>query len=333
VRHKAGILSAQEEWPLANVANPDLKWETTETVNAGVDFAFLNNRFSGTVEVFHRETNDLLFQLPTIQPAPNAQYWTNIDASIINKGAEVSLNAVVLNQKSLHWDLGVNATFLKNRFTNYSGAPILTGRISGSGLGGGIPVQLLTKDQPLFVYRLRDYLGLDHDGVALYSTEATYKGNPNPNFLLGINTSLAYESFDFNANLNGAFGHKLYNNTSLVNLSPSTLAISRNASDEVGLSNESLNNAVVLSDRFLENGNYLRLSNATLGYTFGNLGSKIKNLRLYLTGQNIFVITKYTGFDPEVNTDKQTNGVPSFGIDYQSYPLPRTIIFGLNVSL
>lgn len=318
---------------LANVANPNLKWETTETVNLGLDFAFAGNRLSGTIELFDRKTKDLLFQLPTIQPAPNAQYWTNIDATIINKGIELGLNATLISKKSLNLEVGVNATALTNKFTNYTGAPILTGRISGSGLGGGIPVQLLTNDQPLFIYNLRDYLGLDQNGAAIYSETATYQGTPNPKYLLGFNAALTSGKFDFSANFFGTFGHKLFNNTALVNLSPSTLATGRNASDKVGLSNESMNNAVVLSDRFLENGNNLRLSNATIGYNFGNIGKAFKGLRLYITGQNLFVITKYTGFDPEVNTDKVTNGVPSFGIDYQSYPAPRTFVFGINTSL
>lgn len=317
---------------LANVANPDLRWESSETYNAGVDFSLLRGRLSGTLDIFDKRTNDLLFQLPAIQPAPNAQYWTNIDGTIINRGVELGVNGVLID-KVVKWDLGFNATALNNKFTNYNGAPILTGRVSGSGLGGGIPIEVLANDQTLFVYKLRQYQGLNSLGVAQYSNTAEYSGDPNPDFLLGINTSVSYKKFDFSANFNGAFGHKVYNNTRLANMSPSTLSISRNTSAEVGLSNESLSNANVLSTRFLEKGDYLRLNNSTIGYTFGNINSSLRNLRVYTTGQNLFLITKYSGFDPEVNTDKQTAGVPSFGIEYQPYPTARTFIFGLNVSL
>src|SRR5690606_37417314 len=136
---------------LNNVANPDLRWETTETYNIGLDFAFFDSRLSGAIEYFDKRTHDLLFQLPTLQPAPAAQFWTNLPATIKNNGAELTLNYTAIRNENLVWDISTNATFLRNQFTGYSGAPVLTGEIHGSGLPGNYAQQLIN-NQPLFSF-------------------------------------------------------------------------------------------------------------------------------------------------------------------------------------
>jgi len=173
--------------------------------------------------------------------------------------------------------------------------------------------------------------GLDSIGKALYSNAKEYVGDPNPKVLLGFYSNLKMGKLSFNVSFNGAFGQKVYNNTNMVNLAPTNLNIGRNSTPEIGLGNESIKNTNVVSTRFLENGDYLRLSNASLIYDLGSL-SGFKNISISITGQNLLLFTKYKGFDPEVNTDKSVNGVPSFGIDYGAYPSARTIMIGINTN-
>ncbi|MCH7408119.1 SusC/RagA family TonB-linked outer membrane protein [Belliella sp. DSM 111904] len=317
---------------LANVANPNLRWETTETYNVGVDFTFFNHRLAGSIEYFDKSTKDLLFQLPTIQPAPAATYWTNLPATIRNNGVEIMLNALVKETTDFTWEMGANATFLRNIFENYTGAPVLTGQINGNGLGGGSNSQQLINGQPLFTFKMLEFLGFDESGAALYSDEQMIVGNPNPNFLLGVNSNLVYKKFSLNFSLNGVFGHQVYNNTANALITAANFGLGRNTSSEIGLGNESLSNANVVSTRFLESADYLRLQNMSIAYNVGAIKNAFNNVRVSLTGQNLFLITNYSGFDPEVNTNRGVGGVPSFGIEYIPYPAARTFLLGINAS-
>ena len=316
---------------LNNVANPDLKWETTETYNVGLDFAFFDSRLSGSVEYFDKRTKDLLFQLPALQPAPAAQFWTNLPATIRNHGAELTLHYTAVRNEHLVWDIGANATLLKNRFSGYQGAPILTGQIHGSGLPGNFSQQLLN-NQPLFVFYMPRFEGFDDNGMSIHSEQSEIVGDPNPNFLLGFSTSVDYKKFSLAASLNGVFGQQIYNNTANAVITAANLGLGRNTSSAIGLGKESVANGNVMSTRFLESGNYLRLQNLSLSYNVGDYKDWVKNVRLSLTGQNLFVITNYSGFDPEVNTNKGVNGVSSLGIEYAPYPTARTFLLGLTAS-
>lgn len=316
---------------LNNVANPDLRWETTETYNIGLDFAFFDSRLSGAIEYFDKRTHDLLFQLPTLQPAPAAQFWTNLPATIKNNGAELTLNYTAIRNENVVWDISTNATFLRNQFTGYSGAPVLTGEIHGSGLPGNYAQQLIN-DQPLFSFYMPYFEGVDADGVSQHSATSEVVGDPNPNFLMGLSTSVDYKKFSLSASFNGVFGHQLYNNTANAIITAANLGLGRNTSPEIGLGNESVANANVMSTRFLETGNYMRLQNMSLSYNLGSYRDWINNVRVSLTGQNLFVLTKYSGFDPEVNTNKTVSGVPSLGIEYIPYPTARTFMLGLTAS-
>jgi iron complex outermembrane receptor protein len=135
--------------------------------------------------------------------------------------------------------------------------------------------------------------------------------------------------------MNGAFGHMIYNNTLNNVINVGSINNGKNIAVSVFKDpiKESFANPVTASSRFLEKGNYLKMTNATLAYAVGNIGKAFKGINVYVTGQNLFVITKYTGFDPEVNVDKNVNGVPSVGIEYIPYPSARTVTFGVNFSL
>ncbi len=311
--------------------NPDLKWETSTTFNVGVDFTVLDSRLSGTVEYFSKTTQDLLFYAEAAYPSPSSgKVWTNLDADVYNSGVEVSLNGRIIDTKDFSFDLSANVSFLKNELKNF-GRIVETGALHGQGMSG-VTSQRFVEGQPLNVFYLLVFEGLDENGLGVYSDEKQYVGDPNPDQILGISASLRYKDWDLVANFNGAFGHQVYNNTATSVLVASNPVKGRNTSPTYTLDGESSDNALKGSTRYLEDGNYLRLNNLTLGYTFKEAPLFFETARLSVTGQNLFLITNYTGFDPEVNVNKAVDGVPSFGIDYVPYPSSRTFTFGLNVS-
>lgn len=327
---------SQQSIALENVANPDLKWETTTTTNVGIDFAIMNYKVNGTIEYFNRSTKDLLFQFNTIQPAPAGRYWINLPGNVVNKGVELTLNALVVDKEKIQWNIGGNVSFLQNELKNYTGPVIDYGEVFGQGSSGATS-QRLANGQPLNAFYLRQHIGIGEDGQSSYvggSAETrAFAGDPNPNVLLGISTGLNVDKLSLTLNFNGAMGHQLYNNTKMSVIPIGNLGSRNIDANLIGTPNqEAISNAIKASDRYLENGDYVKLANATLAYSIGNIGSQVKGARVYLTGQNLLVFTNYTGFDPEVNTINTLEGLPSTGIEYIPYPSARTIILGANFS-
>lgn len=322
-----------------NFGNKNLKWETSTTINFGLDFGFANDRIYGSVDFFHKNTEDILFEQFIAQPGPagNAKYWVNLPGELINKGVELALNGAIIRKKDMNWNLGVVATFLDNNLTNFGAQIIETGSLSGQGLSGAT-AQRLVNNQPLNVYYLRVWEGIDKTtGQSIYRDGGNtryYVGSPNPDIILGLSTDFTYKKWSAYVNMNGAFGHYIYNNTAN-SVTPLSNLPTRNISKNLigGDVLESTSNPLAPSTRYMEKGDYMKLANATISYNMGSIGKTFRNVTFSLTGQNLFVITDYSGFDPEVNTDKSVGGVPSFGIEYTPYPTARTILFGVNFTL
>lgn len=320
-----------------NFANDDLKWQSDRQFNVGFDMALLKNRINITVDYFNKRTTDLLFPTESLVPSPagGAVTWKNLAGNIDNKGIEAAVNAAIITKKDLSWDFGINATFITNEVSGLP-APINTGGLHGQGITG-TTVEVIKNGLPINAFFTRKFEGFDKStGLAIYTDGGDvlyYVGNPNPKMTLGISTTLRYKKLSLIANLNGAFGHDIYNNTlnSVINVG------SINNGKNIALSvfrdptKESFANPLTASSRFLEKGNYLKMANTTLSYAFGDIGKHIKGLSVYITGQNLFVLTDFSGFDPEVNTDKNQGGVPSTGIEYIPYPSARVFSFGINV--
>lgn len=329
---------AQGSFQQVNVANPDLKWETSSAINIGLDFSILDDRIFGSFDYFNKKTTDLLFNFDAIQPAPATKYWINLNGEVVNKGFEASITGVVIQKKDLRWNLGGNATFLKNEMNGYTGPAVLTGAIHGQGVSGAT-VQRLTNGRPLNSFYVREFLGIDKGtGFSTYTDDGNsffYIGDPNPTMMLGFSTDLTWKKWLFIVNMNGNFGHDIYNNTLNSVLPIGNLIGGRNIAASLVKADvqENLSNALTTSSRYLEKGDYMKLTNATISYKMGNIGKVIKDASIYVTGQNLFIITDFSGFDPEVNTDKQVNGVPSFGIEYSPYPTPRTFLLGFRFTL
>jgi len=316
-----------------NVANPDLKWEKTTTTNIGIDYGFAKNRIYGSIDWYHKGTKDLLFQNSAIQPAPAAFYFINLpNATLINKGFEFSIGATVVQQKDFSWDFSFNVAYNKNKLTNFSQAPIQTAKISGNGVSG-VLAQEIANNQPVDVFYLKKFKGFDQNGQQIIEDTASFQGDPNPHWIGGFSTTLRQGKLSLVLNFGGSFGNKVYNNTlnTVTNIYP--FAKGQNVSKSNFGTGESISDGAVASSRYLESGNYVKLRNATISYALGNVGQYIHNLNFFVSGTNLFVITKFKGFDPEVNIDVNNNAYPSRSIEYLPYPTPRILTVGLNFGL
>jgi len=340
--------SSQEQFVFSNNGGPaqgqttnrneNLKWQADTQYNFGVDLGFLENRFGLTVDYFNKTTTDLLYPTSPIQPAAPGSVvtWKNLDGKIVNKGVETALTSRIIDNERFGLNFNVNATFIRNDVSGLAGV-IQTGQLNGQGLSG-VNAQVIQSGHPINAFYLQEYISIDPaTGQASYVDEGRLRfvGDPNPKAIFGASLTARYRKLSLVANATGVTGNLIYNNTlnSIGNVgqigAAKNIALTNFTSPVV----ESLSNRLTASSRFLEKGDYLKLSNLTLSYAFGDLGTVFKGASIYAIGQNLFVITKYTGFDPEVNTNKSVNGVPSVGIDYAGYPTARIFTFGVNFSL
>lgn len=319
--------------------NADLKWESTSTYNAGLDFTILKGRITGSVDYFNRNTKNILFAKDAADPVTpaGAIKWVNLDANVINKGLEVALNANVIKKKDFSLDVSTNVTFLNNELKNFIGE-IPTGEVNGQGLSGAFS-QLIKTGYAINTFYLKKFIGIDKtSGISLYENgeEKFFLGSANPDLLVGFSTTAMYKKISLEINMNGSFGQMIYNNTanavtSFNNIGKRNIGVAEyNLAKSLG---EKPVNPTSASSRYLEKGNYLKMANATLSYSVGNIGKSVRNANVFVTGQNLFVLTDFSGFDPEVNTSKPLNGIPSFGMEYTPYPTSRTFLLGITFSL
>lgn len=314
--------------------NPNLKWESTAQINVGLDYALLNNRISGSLEYYHKNTNDLLIQILSAQPAISPFVWSNLNADVINRGVEISVNGIVVDKNDFGFEINANVAFNKNSVENLLGT-YDTGGISGQGLSGAF-AQRIASGQPLYAFFLREFGGFDEAGNSLYpggDFQQFLDGKgPIPTVTGGLTLNLRYKRFDLSTFFNGVFGNYIYNNTANAYFTQGSFANGRNVTTDVIGNGEGPLNAPDVSTRFLEKGDFVRLQNLNLSYRLNTGESAFRNVRLFVTGQNLLTFTNYTGQDPEVNTNKALNGIPSLGIDYTAYPRARTWTFGASLS-
>ncbi len=322
----------------AHVANSDLKWETLTSANAGIDYGFLNNRVFGYLDVFSKKTTNPLFPgtLSEPQSGAGATIWKNLPGYVTNKGFEFSIGVAIIRNKDVTWNVNLNVEYVKNKFVfpALGGSPLqLTGGVDGQGVSSAY-AQAIANNQPIDVFYLREFQKFDQNGIAVTNGQAShYVGDPNPHVILGFNTDVNYKKLSLQINTHGTFGNKIFNNTLVSVTNLGNIANGKNISKTLIGTQESLANPVSASTRFLQSGNYMKLGNATLSYNLGSFGNIIKGSRIFITGSNLFEITKYTGFDAEVNQDHNNAGIPSLGMDYIGYPTARQITFGVNFSL
>ena len=321
------------------LANPDIQWEVSTQTNVGLDFGLLSGALSGTVDYFHKVSNNILLEVVPSDPIqPATTYWTNVeDMNIINKGLEIALDYQRRKTNGFSYGVGGNITFIDNVVEKSPFTILTTGSAEGSGLTGAT-INGMINGQPIGTFYMQKFMGIGSDGLSIFAESddggRMVVGHALPDLTYNFYLNLEYKKFDLSVNFNGVSGNKIYNNTAMNKFYKAKLANSLNTTDKaIEFPNESIINSSSVSTRYLENGSFLRLNNLTLGYNFDTKTiSWIENLRLSVTGQNLFVITDYSGFDPEVNQDRSVNGIQSFGIDLNGYPKARTFVFGLNVT-
>jgi iron complex outermembrane receptor protein len=245
---------------------------------------------------------------------------------------EFSIGATIVSKSNFSWDASFNAARNKNKLTNFAQAPIQTAQINGQGVSGAL-AQVITNNQPVNVYFLKKFMGFDQAGQQIIAETPTFEGDPNPHLLMGLSNTLRFNKLSVTINAGGAFGYKVYNNTYNTVTNISNLQNGKNIAAIAITTTENINASVAASSRYLESGSFLKLRNMTFNYTLGDVGRNIKSLNVFVGCTNMFVITKFHGFDPEVNVDKNSNGYPSRNIEYLPYPTSRTINFGLNFGL
>ncbi|MBS1601444.1 MAG: SusC/RagA family TonB-linked outer membrane protein [Bacteroidetes bacterium] len=319
-----------------NVENKDLKWEQTTQYDIGLDFGFLNNRITASVDYYNKNTSQILFQQFVIKPGPPANSWLNLPGHLINNGVEVSVGALITQSKDFRWDVTANFAYNHNMLKDFRNSigdiKVYTGQINGQGVSGTLG-QIITNNQPIDEFYLKKFTGFDQNGNQQKEDNPSFAGNPNPKVLYGVSTTLSLKKWTLTLNGGGSGGFLIYNNTATSVTNLSGITGGRNVDKKAYESAEKPTSIAGASSRFLESGNFFKLRNATLNYSLGNIGY-LKNANIYVSGSNLFVITKFSGFDPEVNIDKQNdNGFPSRSIEYIPYPTPRSITVGLNFTL
>ena len=331
----------------ARTANPDLQWEETTQTNIGLDFGFLDYKLSGSVDYFLKETNDVLLYFSTQDPIDEVGYkWQNIpDMKIKNSGIEVALDYQSDRTRDFSFNIGGNISYIKNEITDSPFTIVTTGTASGAGQTGAT-INGYMNNQPIGNFFLREFTGIDADGFSTYTdlngdgqiddSDRISAGSAVPDILYAFYLKFKYKNFDLGLNFNGVSGNEIYNHTRMSLFNKTQISNSLNTTDQaIAYPNEDPSNTNTVSTRYLENGAFLRLNNATLAYSLNpqviGMDKWLDNVRLSVTGQNLFIITDYTGFDPELNTGSSSDS-KSYGIDYYTYPKARTVVFGLNVS-
>lgn len=316
--------------------NQDRKWETTTTYNAGIDYGFFDGRINGSVDVYQRDTRDLLNFTPVSALSNLSNAGTFNVGSLTNKGVEAILNLDVIRGEKLNWTLNTNATFNRNEITKLTNqpAPGFVGDETGDAIAGGVGnrIQINSVGQPatsFYVYQQvygsdgkpleGVYVDRNGDGIINGSDRYIYK-SPRPNAILGFSSNLTYDKINFAFTLRSNLDNYVYNNVrSQAFFTQNSNGFLNNYSREAV--NTNFSTAQYQSDYYIENGSFLRMENVTLGYNFGDIYKDKANLRLSFAVQNLFLITDYKGLDPEVFN----------GIDNRIYPRPRTYTLGLNI--
>ncbi|WP_162555794.1 SusC/RagA family TonB-linked outer membrane protein [Reichenbachiella versicolor] len=345
-------------------ADPDIKWEETVSYNAGVDFGFINGRLYGSVDLYRKNTNDLLNTV-AIDAGSNVRdrLIRNV-GSVRNEGIEITLNSTVIDNEDFSWSLSLNASANRNEVLalDGSGGNVVyeIGNIAGD---VGQTIQVLQVGKPAYSFRTfkhrYDEDGNPHrdnkrypnqDGTPVDPNSAIslmdmyedlngdgkiddndlYVGkNPAPKWVAGLTSSMRYKKFDLNFTLRGNFGNYVYNNLASSNNGYSLITDKQVLNNiHKGTLDTDFGQKQLRSDYFIENASFVRLDNISLGYSFDEL--KYAKIRVYGTVQNVFTITNYSGIDPEISL--LGDGINNNGIDNNVYPRAITAILGVNVT-
>ena len=312
--------------------NKNLKWEEATTTGIGIDYATKSNRLSGTIDYYYTRRKNLLFSVPVPGGfSATTTVFANLPGYVLNTGLEFSINYQAIKKTKFTWEINYNMSFLNNEMREFNVA-VNTGQVHGQGLSGAY-AQTFANGYPLFTWKMPVFEGYDAKGDAIYADGANDKllGSALPTFTAGLTNNFTLGRWNASIFLNTTRGFYVYNNTANALFLRGSVKTAHNVTYDVANSREDTINPGSVSTRFLEKGDFIRLSNAIISYNFDIKNKFIKTMSASLSGQNLFLITDYSGLDPEVNVDKNINGVPSRGFDYAGYPKARTFSLGINL--
>jgi iron complex outermembrane receptor protein len=333
----------------AQVANPNLKWETSEQVNIGLDYGVAADRFTGVIDFYQKTTRDLLLDVAVPPPAVVNTRLENI-GSIRNRGVEFTVNTPLLDRGDRTLNLELVGSVERNEVLSLGPDRefIITGAVNGQGQSGR-SAQRIMVGEPLGTFWGPTFTRVvngaqmfrcnrtDPDCVAGETTTPTGSdesiiGNANPDFSLGLSNNGRWSNVDFSWLWRAEFGRDVFNNTALVYRSKTNVNQNRNFLVDALSDPDAVGEPAKFSSRWIEDGSFVRLQNMTVGYRFtmpARMGFAAgRSTRVYLSGDNLLLFTGYSGYDPEVFVDR---GLASRGIDYVAYPRARTFTLGANV--
>ena len=337
--------------------NPNLKWEETAQTNLALDYGLFGNRLNGSLEYYVKNTKDLLLSVDVPQPAVVGSRIENI-GKVRNKGVEFSLDGLFLQRPDFNWSGGVVLSHDNNEVVDLGGRSFITTALSSGQGQSNQQTQRIIPGQPLGTFFGPIYAGTNAAGQQLFNhydvtrdaagretarslngtttspsgDDYVILGNANPNYSLGLRSNGNWKKFDFSFLIHREAGQKIFNNTALVYATKGNALQGKNflasaLNDPIGIKESS-----IYSSKWIEDGSFTRLQNVTVGYTFDlpSFMGTARGSRVYLSGDNLLLITDYSGYDPEVHT--ALPGLAPRGIDYLHYPRPRTITGGLRVA-
>ena len=323
-----------------NFANPDLQWEETSSINVGLDYSLLAGKFSGSVEYYVKNTDNLLLEIPVPQPAPVPTRIENVGETQ-NQGIEFSLDYAAIQDTDLNVTFGGVFNANSNEVVSLgSRDQIITGAISGRGQSDAF-AQLILPGEPLGTFYgpiftgvvdgAQQFQDIDGDGqIEPTGDDRAILGNAQPDFTYGFRANVDWKAWDFSLFIRGVQGVDVFNNTRLVYETKSGVTQGQNFLAAALDDPDGTTEAAKFSSRWIEDGSFIRLDNLTIGYTIdtAQVMSQLSSARIYFSANNLLTITGYEGYDPEVNTNA---GLATLGIDYTNYPRPRTFTVGVTL--
>ena len=350
--YATGSYAGSSSYSKENASNDHLKWETTASYNLGFDLGLLKNRLNIVFDAYYKKTSDLLLVVPVGFASGVTSQLQNV-GNVVNKGVELSVNATLLQRRKLQWTVSANAAYNKNEITDMG--------TTNDVILGSDKQQILRRGESLGAFYGLQFAGIvqqgedvsklpsvngqipkpgdlkfaDTDGNGrIDGNDRVILGSTQPKIVYGFSSQFSYRGFDVSASFSGSYGNKVFNalerrleqtgdsynvlTTVLDSWTPAngsqTLPLATNARP-----------FSYIDSRYVQNASYLKLRNLTIGYKFkvAGLQSVVESIRLYATASNLFTITPYKGYDPEVSS----------GTDSGVYPASRTFTFGVNISL
>lgn len=355
-----GQVSSYKGLTAARNVNDNLKWETTTMLNLGIDFSFLNGRIGGTIEYYNKDTKDMIWDYPvSVAQYPVNTLTANV-GKMRNRGVELMIQAYPIQTRDFTWNTSLNFSHNDNKVVSVSNSEFNAGVLNRynphlPGLSQGCNTQRIVEGKPIGSFYLWDWAGYNENGISTFyrydgqgnhildadgNPETTmepgeddriYMGNAQPKLTMGWDNRLSYKNWDLNIFFTGVFGQKIFNEPHAYFSYVGSISQGKNVMSSVWddqLATDGL--AHYPSQRYLENGSYFKLASLTLGYTFRDcFNGWLNNIRLYVSANNIFTITKYSGRDPEINLGGLE---PGHDTRNDHYPRTRQILVGATIN-